>query len=202
MLDFTDKLILGNSYKSRELHPLTSAPSWGRVTTFSENVFSVSVTRGFLWKSFYCSKKTVPGWKNFTIMFMILMNIIHWVIWRTAMALERLSLAKAMCCAFGIILFRGYKNRNQVFSLHGVLKSRCFWSWLKRMSEERVIEVTVMLNGECAKLRSKASRTWDRRRQGWAQAVIKVLETAFDFGSFECMDFSLFLPESAELPLA
>lgn len=168
MLDFTDKLILRNFYKSRELHPLTSAPSWGRVTTFSENGFPVAVTEEFLVEviHFLLLEEDSARVKNFTVMFMMLMNINHRVIWPTVVAPGRLSLAKGMCCAFGIIWFRRHRLRGQesTFFFHDVLKSRCFWSWLKWMSEERVMEVTVMVNGECAELRSKGSRVMGQNR--------------------------------------
>lgn len=51
--------------------------------------------------------------KNFTVMFMMLMNINHRAIWATVVALRGFSLAKGMCCALGIVWFKGHRNRNQ-----------------------------------------------------------------------------------------
>lgn len=104
MLNFTDKLILRNIYKSRELHPLTSALSSGRVTTFSENGFPFAMTEEFLVEviHFLLLKKDSARVKNFTVMFMMLMNINHRSISPAAVALGRVSLAKGVCGDVGI----------------------------------------------------------------------------------------------------
>lgn len=143
MLDFTDKLILRNVYKSRELHPLTSAPSWGRVTTFSENGFPVAVTEQFLVEviHFLLLEKDRARVKNFTVMFMMLMNINHRSISPAAVALGRLSSAKGVRGDVGIIWFRRHRNKNQLSPLlvcwkagasglgqSGCVREEC-WRW-------------------------------------------------------------------------
>lgn len=163
MLDFTDKLILRNVYKSRELHSLTSAPSWGRLTTFSENGFPVAVTEEVLVEviHFLLLEEDSARLKNFTVMFMMSMNINHRAIWPTVVCLRGLQLAKGMGCTFGIIWFRGHRKQELTFWTRNVL------SWGARLAG-----------------------TWDRT--GGQQAVIRDLGTVFDFGNFECTDISLF----------
>lgn len=157
MLDFRDKLILRNVYKSRELHPLTSAPSWGRVTMFSKNGSPAAVTKEFLVEviHFLLLEEDRAGSKSFTVMFMMLMNINHRVMqWPNVVALGRVSLAKGMCFAFDIILFREQRSRNKP----------SFMKCQRLACEERVMDESVTLNGDCKVMVSKGRRMCDRTR--------------------------------------
>lgn len=98
---------------------MTSAPSSGRVTAFSENGFPVAVTEVFLVEviHFLLLEKDSARVKNFTVMLMMLMNINHRLISQPAVALGRLSLAKGVCGGVGNIWFRGQRNKNQLSPL-------------------------------------------------------------------------------------
>lgn len=164
MLDFRDKLILRNVYKSRELHPLTSALSWGRVTMFSKNGSPAAMTKEFLVEviHFLLLEEDRAGSKNFTVMFMMLMNINHRAIWPNVVALGRVFLAKGMCFAFGIILFREQRNRN----------NPPFMECQRVAREERVMDESMTLNGGCKAVVSEGSGTCDRTqnyRMAWAE---------------------------------
>lgn len=132
---------------------------------FSKNGSPAAVTKEFLVEviHFLLLEEDRARSKNFAVMFMMLMNINHRVMqWPNVVALGRVFLAKGMCFAFDIILFREQRSRNKP----------SFMECQREASEERVMDECMTLNGGCKVMVSKDRRMCDRTqnyRMGWIE---------------------------------